>query len=64
MEKIDGVLERVIPTLLPEGCSDEELVTWEEIREQDFKAGNYILASMSNELQRRMSTWLAWPALL
>ena len=38
---------------LLEGSSEEERVTWEDMREQDLRARNYILASMTNELQRQ-----------
>ena len=51
MEKILDVLEQHVPTSLPEGCSEEERVTWEEMRDHDLRVRTYILASMTNELQ-------------
>ena len=50
MEKILDVLEQHAPESLPEGCSEEEWVTWEEMRDQDLSTRTYILASMINEL--------------
>ncbi|XP_052203109.1 uncharacterized protein LOC127808578 [Diospyros lotus] len=52
MEKIFDVLEH-IPESLPKGCSEEGRVTWEEMRDQDLRVRTYILASMTNELQRQ-----------
>jgi len=51
LEKILDVLEQHVPVSLPEGCSEEEWVIREEIRDQDLRARTYILASMINELQ-------------
>lgn len=53
MEKIDNVLYYTPPTEIPEGLSEEERVSWKNLRDHEFRAQNYILAWMSNDLQHQ-----------
>ena len=50
MEKINDVLYYTPLMEIPEGLSEEERVTWENLRDHEFRARNYILALMSNDL--------------
>ena len=50
MEKIAYCLDKSPPVALPDGSSEEERNTWREWHEHDFRARNYILASMNNDL--------------
>jgi len=45
MEKINAILDKSVPS------SEEEHATWEQMKEHDLRARNYIIASMTNELQ-------------
>jgi len=51
MENIDDVLYYTPLMEIPEGMTKEERVTWENLREPELRARNYILTSMSNDLQ-------------
>ncbi|XP_052176627.1 uncharacterized protein LOC127790932 [Diospyros lotus] len=53
MEKILDVMEQHVHESLPGGFSEEEWITWEEMRDQDLRIRTYILASITNELQRQ-----------
>jgi len=50
MEKITYVLDRSPLLELLEGFGGEECITWMEMHEHDFRAKNYIFASINNEL--------------
>ncbi|WP_222273057.1 zinc finger domain-containing protein [Modestobacter marinus] len=52
-DKIDYVLKSPRPNALPEGASEEEQVTYKKWLEDDIQARCYIMASMTNELQRQ-----------
>jgi hypothetical protein len=52
-ERIVYVLDNPPPATLPEGASDEEKATWEKWTLDDVQAKCYMLASMSNELQKQ-----------
>ncbi|ESR64806.1 hypothetical protein CICLE_v10010288mg, partial [Citrus x clementina] len=52
-EKISYVLNTPEPNILPEGASEAECVTYQKWQDDDLSARSYIVASMSNELQRQ-----------
>ncbi|KAL0400321.1 UNVERIFIED_CONTAM: hypothetical protein Sradi_2375400 [Sesamum radiatum] len=47
------VLDKPLPTALPEGSSPEERVTFEKWHEDNRKVRSIILASMTNEIQKQ-----------
>ncbi|KAL0430612.1 UNVERIFIED_CONTAM: hypothetical protein Sradi_0687200 [Sesamum radiatum] len=47
------VLDKPLPTALPEGSSPEERVTFEKWHEDNCKVRSIILASMTNEIQKQ-----------
>ncbi|KAL0394414.1 UNVERIFIED_CONTAM: hypothetical protein Slati_4407600 [Sesamum latifolium] len=51
-EKQGYVLDKLLPTALPEGSSPEERLTFEKWHEDNCKVRNIILASMTNEIQK------------
>ena len=52
-EKISYVLDTPKPNEIPEGASEAKRVTYQKWQDDDLSAKSYILASMSNELQRQ-----------
>ncbi|KAK9225841.1 hypothetical protein WN943_010886 [Citrus x changshan-huyou] len=52
-EKISYVLDTPKPNIIPEEASEVERVTYQKWQDDDLSAKSYILASMSNELQRQ-----------
>ncbi|KAL0288574.1 UNVERIFIED_CONTAM: hypothetical protein Sradi_7094900 [Sesamum radiatum] len=49
----DYVLEKELPTVLPEGSSLEERLTFDKWLEGNRKVRSIILASMTNEIQKQ-----------
>ncbi|KAL0394769.1 UNVERIFIED_CONTAM: hypothetical protein Slati_4443100 [Sesamum latifolium] len=49
----DYVLDKPLPTVLPEGSSPEERLTFEKWHEDNRKVRSIILASMTNEIQKQ-----------
>ncbi|KAL0433460.1 UNVERIFIED_CONTAM: hypothetical protein Slati_2680300 [Sesamum latifolium] len=47
------VLDKPLPTALPEGSSPEERVTFDKWLEDNHKVRSIILASMTNEIQKQ-----------
>ncbi|KAL0463036.1 UNVERIFIED_CONTAM: hypothetical protein Slati_0191200 [Sesamum latifolium] len=47
------VLDKTLPTALPEGSSPEERLTFEKWHEDNRKVRSIILASMTNEIQKQ-----------
>ncbi|KAL0405641.1 UNVERIFIED_CONTAM: hypothetical protein Slati_3878000 [Sesamum latifolium] len=47
------VLDKPLPTTLPEGSSHEERLTFEKWHEDNRKVRSIILASMTNEIQKQ-----------
>ncbi|KAL0440201.1 UNVERIFIED_CONTAM: hypothetical protein Slati_2503100 [Sesamum latifolium] len=47
------VLDKPLPTALPEGSSPEERVTFDKWHENNRKVRSIILASMTNEIQKQ-----------
>ncbi|KAL0427670.1 UNVERIFIED_CONTAM: hypothetical protein Slati_2941800 [Sesamum latifolium] len=47
------ILDKPLPTALPEGSSSEERVTFDKWLEDNRKVRNIILASMTNEIQKQ-----------
>jgi len=58
VEKID-VLFYTPPIDIPERVTGEERETWENLRYHELRVHNYILASMSNNLQRQHENFLS-----
>ncbi|ESR45811.1 hypothetical protein CICLE_v10003960mg, partial [Citrus x clementina] len=52
-EKISYVLDTPKPNEISEGASEADRVTYQKWQDDDLSAKSYILASMSNELQRQ-----------
>ena len=52
-EKIAYVLDKSPPKTLPEGSTEEERITWEEMKDHDLKARCYMLAFMFADLQKQ-----------
>ncbi|XP_075481161.1 uncharacterized protein LOC142521872 [Primulina tabacum] len=53
-KKILNALDKNLPKETPSDVNETELAKLEKSWDYDFQAKNYILASMSNELQRRI----------
>ena len=51
MKKIDETLFYIPPANIPLTTTEKEIITWEILKEHGMRARNYILASMSNDLQ-------------
>ncbi|KAL0405528.1 UNVERIFIED_CONTAM: hypothetical protein Slati_3866700, partial [Sesamum latifolium] len=47
------VLDKPLPTALPEGCSPEERVTFDKWHKDNRKVRSIILASITNEIQKQ-----------
>ncbi|MBT1617279.1 hypothetical protein, partial [Klebsiella pneumoniae] len=52
-DKINYVIKSPCPSALPEGASEEEQVTYNKWLGGGIQARCYIMASMTNELQRQ-----------
>ena len=50
IEKRDGTLFYIPPTEIPLTAMEEEIITWEILKNHEMRAHNYILALMSNDL--------------
>ncbi|KAL0440195.1 UNVERIFIED_CONTAM: hypothetical protein Slati_2502500 [Sesamum latifolium] len=53
LEKQGYVLDKPLPTALPEGSSPEECLTFDKWLEDNRKVRSIILASMTNEIQKQ-----------
>ena len=50
VEKIADTLPYIPPTDIPLTRTEEEIITWEILKDHNMRARNYIFASMSNNL--------------
>ncbi|KAK4400712.1 hypothetical protein Sango_1177300 [Sesamum angolense] len=58
------VLDNPLPTVLPEGSSPKERVTFEKWLEDNRKVRNIILASMTNEIQKHYDRLDDFPSIM
>ena len=59
MEKIDDTLSYIPLTEIPQIVTEEEIITLEILKEHDMRVRNYILASMSNDLQGQLEHFMS-----
>ncbi|XP_052193798.1 uncharacterized protein LOC127802142 [Diospyros lotus] len=52
-EKITYVIDKAPPEKVSEASTLEELTTWQKWKDDDIHARYYMIASMSNELQKQ-----------
>ncbi|KAL0411065.1 UNVERIFIED_CONTAM: hypothetical protein Slati_3696200 [Sesamum latifolium] len=55
------VLDKPLPTILPEGSSPEERLTFEKWHEDNRKVCSIIFASMTNEIQKQYDRLRMFP---
>ncbi|KAL0304710.1 UNVERIFIED_CONTAM: hypothetical protein Sangu_3068700 [Sesamum angustifolium] len=58
------VLDNLLPTVLPEGSSPKECVTFEKWLEDNRKVRNIILASVTNEIQKHYNRLDDFPSIM
>ncbi|KAL0458362.1 UNVERIFIED_CONTAM: hypothetical protein Slati_0463400 [Sesamum latifolium] len=58
------VLDKPLPTVLPEGSSPEERSTFEKWHEDNRKVRSIILASMTNEIQKQYDRLEGVPSIM
>ena len=59
IERIDDTLSYILLTEIPQSTIEEEIITWEILKEHDMRARNYILASMSNDFQHQFEYFMS-----
>ena len=59
IEKINDTLSYIPPIEISLTMTEKEIITWEILKEQDMRARNYVLASMSNDLQRQLEHFMS-----